>query len=346
MNGEYTKEYQKIIKSRLFCLLTNSSSDLFFSLEDYRNNYFNSDNPHKIIEFYNSFDNREQLIQWMKERPKGIANIFEIEGNKEIIVVIPTADFNGKYAKECRENIFSGLHIVFVESGGRGDFYFNFAHNTNVGIRRALEYNPKWILFSGDDMYKIDDASVLIERLKNLDPERFSMVFTNETNYHSIPSQFCKARFTRFFILILIGVIGNFNWVDHFKITIGKLKTERRFQCKYHTIASRKFRYSMYKHGFNFISFTAFGIFSASYIKSLSGNLYDENFVNSNEDHDIAIKFFLEKSSYTFIDYKIGDYVGSSLGNGINRELRTFAGLAYLNYKVQQMKQSHIFHDH
>ena len=35
----------------------------------------------------------------MKERPKGIANIHEVEGNKDIIVVIPTADYNGKYAK-------------------------------------------------------------------------------------------------------------------------------------------------------------------------------------------------------------------------------------------------------
>ena len=45
----------------------------------------------------------------MRERPKGVANIHEFEGDKDIIVVIPTADFNGKYAKECRENIFKGL---------------------------------------------------------------------------------------------------------------------------------------------------------------------------------------------------------------------------------------------
>ena len=61
------------------------------------------------MEFYKSFENREQLIRWMRERPKGVANIREVEGGKEIIVVIPTADFNGKYARECRENIFKGL---------------------------------------------------------------------------------------------------------------------------------------------------------------------------------------------------------------------------------------------
>ena len=83
---------------------------------DYRNNYFTSNDPDKIIEFYNSFGNRDQLIQWMRERPKGIANIHEVDGDRDVIVVIPTADFNGRYAKECRENIFKGLHIIFVEN--------------------------------------------------------------------------------------------------------------------------------------------------------------------------------------------------------------------------------------
>jgi len=37
----------------------------------------------------------------MKERPKGASHIHEVEGSKEIIVVIPTADFIGKHAREC-----------------------------------------------------------------------------------------------------------------------------------------------------------------------------------------------------------------------------------------------------
>ena len=140
--------------NRLICPLDTTQAGLFFSLVDYRNNYFTSDDPNKIIEFYNSFGNRDQLIQWMRERPKGVANIHEVDGDKEIIVVIPTADFNGKYAKECRENIFKGLHMVFVESGGRVDFYFNFAHNCNVGLKKAMDYNPKYIIFTADDRYK------------------------------------------------------------------------------------------------------------------------------------------------------------------------------------------------
>lgn len=117
-----------------------------------------SNNP----SFYNGFENREQLIQWMRERPKGVANIYEVEGDSDIIVVIPTADFNGKYARECRNNIFNGLHIIFVESGEVPDPYFNYAHNCNVGVKKAMEYNPKWVVVSNDDMVKLPIGNTLI----------------------------------------------------------------------------------------------------------------------------------------------------------------------------------------
>ena len=138
--------------SRLYCSTKDPDKDLSFSLVDYRNNYFIVDDPNKIIEFYNEFDNREQLINWMRERPKGSSNIHEIEGESDIVVAITTADFDGKYAIDCRESIFKGLHIIFVESGGREDFYFNYVHNCNVGIRKAMEYNPKWVVVSNDDV--------------------------------------------------------------------------------------------------------------------------------------------------------------------------------------------------
>ena len=50
----------------------------------------------------------------MKKKPKGVLIVDEVEGDKEIIVIIPTADFDVKYAIECRDNIFKGLYIAFV----------------------------------------------------------------------------------------------------------------------------------------------------------------------------------------------------------------------------------------
>ena len=144
-----------IQNSRQRCVLERYDDDLFFSLVCYRNNLFTSNDPEKIIEFYNGFENRDQPVQWMKERPKGNSYIHEVEGEKDIIVVIPTLDFNGKYAVNCRENIFKGLHIIFVESGEKDDFYFNYAHNCNMGIKKAMEYNPKWVVVSNDDIHRI-----------------------------------------------------------------------------------------------------------------------------------------------------------------------------------------------
>ena len=79
-------------KKRTECQSDLKQNTLSFTLIDYRNNYFMSNDPKKIIEFYNGFDNPEDLIQWMKERPKGVATIHEVEGDKDIIVVIPTSD--------------------------------------------------------------------------------------------------------------------------------------------------------------------------------------------------------------------------------------------------------------
>ena len=179
-------------ESLFYCHIKYQENCLFFSLVDYRNNYFTGDNPDKILEFYSGFENREQLIKWMKERPKGVSNIHEVDGDKDIIVVIPTVDFDGKFSKECRESIFKGLHIVFVESGV--DFYFNYAHNCNVGIRKAMEYKPKWVVVSNDDMIKIDPIEILINGLKSINNERYFSVFTKQSKYHSMPQMIVTPR--------------------------------------------------------------------------------------------------------------------------------------------------------
>jgi hypothetical protein len=161
-----------------------------------KNNYFISNDPKKIIEFYESFDDRDELIEWIKERPKGNCEIREVNGEKDIIVVIPTTDFDGEYARNCREEIFKGLHIVFVVSG-KNNYYFNHAHNCSVGTKKALEYNPKWIIVSNDDMYKIDDVNLLIRKLNDVDENEYDIVFIEPSKYHSVPSSLGKERLTK-----------------------------------------------------------------------------------------------------------------------------------------------------
>ena len=294
---------------------------LFFSLIDYPNNYFTSDDPNKIIEFYNSFESCKQLIQWMKDRPKGVPIIREVEGDKDIVVVIPTADVNGKYAKECRENIFKGLSIVFVGSSGKGDFYFNFAHYVNFGIKKAMEYNPKWIVFSGDDMYKIDDISVLVSELEKINNSTYKAVYTEPSKYHSIPCNLSKPRLTRSLLFILLG-----------KYRRAQIQIEKRFGVKYFLPPSGSYWRFFFGDGPHIISIADFGIFSSEFIRE-SWPLFDDTYVNSAEDMDLSLRINRLNNVKT-IKFRIGDYMGSTLGTNVRRHLMDIAGLTYFNYRL------------
>jgi len=170
------------IRSNILQCPRDNNDKIFFTLMDYLNNLFMSNDPKDILRFYDYFDNRDQLIKWMMERPKGNYRIVEFNNDEnDIIVVILTMDVNGKFAKTCRDEIFKGLHIIFVESGV-GNYYFNYAHNCNAGIKKAMEYNPKWIVLSNDDMYKIDDVEVLVKELSKLDNKYINIIFRKESN--------------------------------------------------------------------------------------------------------------------------------------------------------------------
>ena len=306
-----------------YCPINSLPDEPFFSLVDYRNNYFTSDDPDKIIEFYDGFENSKQLIGWMKERPKGVSKIHEVEGDKDIIVVIPTENFNGKYAKECYESIFKGLHIIFVESGK--DFYFNYAHNCNVGIRRAMDYNPKWIIISNDDMYKIDDPEVLITEICNFDPVKYDIIFPFPDDYHTIPFYISKKRVTyniyRYIRERQVNIFFNKFGVDYF--------------YSFYKISSR-FVFKKVK-GTDSISTIAFGILSSKYIERLGVNIFDEIYINEHEDIDLSLRLTLLHARIVNINYKIKALRGSTIGNEKCRGLRSITGRVYFNFKYRKL---------
>ena len=321
-------------KSKLHCPFDKSAFNMFFSLVDYRNNYFTSNDPEKIIEFYDGFDNRDQLIQWMSERPKGVHTIYEVEGDNDIIVVIPTADYNGKYAKECRDNIFKGLHIIFVES--KGDYYFNYAHNCNVGIKKAMEYTPKWIVVSNDDMYKIDDCSILVYELRNKDSKRVNAIFTPPSRYHSVPLCVGKARFT-----IVKDIARCFFWflwdrinLD-FHLTAAGIK--RRFGVKWGSFPLRGLHTKLLDSESKCLILTSdFSILSGKWVAELSGNVFNEIYINGVEDWQLSVESCSNEKNYDFIDYKIGDLIGTTLGMNSARILRDIVNYVFFDKMMQE----------
>ncbi|MHB1709460.1 MAG: hypothetical protein ACYCT2_08320 [Thermoplasmataceae archaeon] len=354
-----------IARSKLACEY-ESQSELFFSTVECRNNLFTSTSLNNIFEFYNSFKNRDQLIQWLSDRPRGVASIHEVQGKKDIIVVIPTADYFGEFARKCREEIFAGTHIVFVESGGRDDFYFNYAHNCNIGIKRAMEYNPKWIVLSGDDMYKIDNITVLRSELEKFDPAITNTVITKTALYHSIPSRMTEPNslnhlVTKFFNdctkkgylkelkgKFLKGVLDppeelsfKFRMMSWLFSRIAKesLMSEFRQKFKMNMIArpmkDDKMKFFYKKGGTEFVSLTDFQIFSTYFIRKKNNILFDETFINACEDWDISFELRSETANQEGINFRIGDFIGSTLGQKSDRYLRNFAGYIYLNNKIE-----------
>jgi len=195
--------------------------EIFFSLMDYRNNYFLSNDPMKIIHFYQGFTSRDELVEWMKERPKGSCLIMEAKGEKDIIVVIPTADIEGEYAKRCRQEIFKGLHIIFVVSG-KDNNYFNYSHNCNVGLKKAMEYNPKWVVVSNDDLYEIDKNDILRTSPLQINHKTIDTVFVTPTDYHAYDAELSKSTIFRTILFIVLG-----------KLRIYQLRLEKKYNVKY-----------------------------------------------------------------------------------------------------------------
>ena len=306
---------------KLRCALENTPEELFFSLVDYRNNLFTSNDPEKIIEFYNGFHNRDQLIQWMKERPKGASYIHEVEGDKDIIVVIPTADFNGKYARTCREEIFKGLHMVFVESGENPDPYFNYAHNCNVGIKRAMEYNPKWVVVSNDDMIKRDTVNKLRDELIKFNSKEVDIVFPfPPARFHSCP----------------VTIVTTYRWL-YSLIRIFGTKT-----LKFKNTLNKKFNVNIHFYRYiplitkkicTFINFTSFGIFSTTFVDESGGKPFDETFINAFEDLDLSLYIF-RNNKIAFCSYLIDEFIHGTLEDSEARKLSTFAGNVYFSYKI------------
>ena len=309
------------IKSNLLYCPIEKYDRLFFSLMDYLNNLFTSNDYKDILKFYDYFDDREQLIKWMRERPKGNYRIVEFnKENNDIIVVIPTMDVNGKFALNCKNEIFKGLHIIFVESG-YNNYYFNYAHNCNAGIKKAMEYNPKWIIVSNDDMYKIDDIEVLKNKLLKINNNEIYCVFTKPSKYHSSPERIAERN-----ILFYFYYLKN-------RYSRAILKLIKKFNIKY-SMCPISGKFSMlFKKGYEYLEIQDFAIFSSNFIKITEGKIFDETFINGAEDTDLSLKLSLNPNKITIIDYKIGDYIGSTRGLGITTSLRSIAGETYLNYK-------------
>jgi hypothetical protein len=318
-------QFEQINTNRNICPLEFMGYPIIASLAEYRNRLFVSKNLVDILEFYRSFESNEEVLEWMRERPKGACFLHEIEGDKEIVVVIPTADFNGNYAKNCRETIFKKLQIIFVESGEIGDPFFNFAHSVNIGISKALTYNPKWVIVSNDDMFQLDPIEKLVSEIRKINENDIDAIFITESPHHSVVSELAEPRFIRKF----------FHWLYPNKVFRYLINLEDKFNVKYLSVSkSSLFGLIFFKKGYRFIQGMDFFVISAKYSMINEGNLFDETFINTYEDVDLSLRLSFNAHRIATVDFRIGDYYGKSLGKVRDRMLRDLTGEIYMNYKI------------
>jgi hypothetical protein len=365
--------------SRKKCIFHKENICTSFSLADYRNNYYLSESLDDIFRFYAGFENAQQLIQWMKERPTGTTRIHEINGDKDVIVVIPTADFNGDHATECRNAIFKGLHMIFVESGEIPDSYFNYSHSCNIGIKKALGYDPKWVVVSNDDMKKIDEVEVLRKEMASLDHTKIPVIFTKPSLYHSYESVI--GEIIPYWSVFWKNLIDSFNLaiVNARQIILKKSiikdstgntdSASLNSRKKIHFViinqivlkavsyfSNRKKEIVIYRHlprrlmlgskslvvsriflkrPMKFIMTSSFAILSGNFCLRKDGKIFDETYINGMEDLHLSLEIASELkkqgSSYSFINYRIGDKVGSTLGKGEIRRFRYIANEVYFS---------------
>jgi ribosomal protein L24E len=284
---------------------------------DELNRLFTSKNVEDVIKFYDHFDTAEQLIEWMKNRPSAPMKIYEVEGEKDIVVVIPTANHEGDFAKNCANNIFKGQQIVFVESNGP---FFNFARSCNYGLKYALKYNPKWIVLSNDDITRIGSTKLLKDKLFNVVGDIISVKATNTGHFYDY--YFVKSTF--FFKIFNSLKRRNINYI------LSKFEVLYFGRTYRHKFFDRVF----YKKITTIPLNSAFLVFSQEFLSSKNGLVFDEICINSCED----LLIWLENSTVKLvsIDIPIEDLVGSSLGNSSARLLRDLNGLIYFNYEYKK----------
>jgi hypothetical protein len=298
---------------------------------DELNRLFTSKNAEDVIKFYDHFDTAEQLIEWMKNRPSAPMKIYEVEGEKDIVVVIPTANHEGNFAKNCANNIFKGQQIVFVESNGP---FFNYARSCNYGLEYALKYNPKWIVLSNDDVISADSFNKLANELQ-------------KSNYNEVVY---IANLERWGRLLLVKRSNLFNRYEKFMGYKDYVSIIDKFNINYQMFTDNTYKKPIKSFIRTFIinffnkrvlrsrfsgDFIIFSNFSINNILSNYNKIFDETFINCCEDNDLFIRISMLKITISALNYDIRLQVSGTLGKGKAKSLRGIVSMALFDRKIK-----------
>jgi len=186
-----------------------------------------------------------------------------------------------------------------------------------------MEYNPKWVVVSNDDMRKVESPEKLREELLKQNSDEIWILNAQGSGIHS---KLVKVGTRSLFALILLLSQNNRTILmieKSLRYKVGKILIAESYSLK-HRFFTKKL--------FSVRNVASFFILSNLCIKTTKGNLFDETFINDYEDLDLALRYI--KNNQKEINYKIDDIGegGMTLG-GIQsmRFARDIANRIYLS---------------
>jgi hypothetical protein len=293
---------------------------------DKLNLLYSSKKLEDILAFYANFKNAKELIKWSNNRSDYPYKIYEVEGDKQIVVVIITIDYYGKYAINCRK-LLKGFHLIFVVSGKT--LFFNYSKDANNGLKNAIMYNPKWIIIMNDDLYGIDDPSILRKKLLKVDDIKKDVVYINPypDNHHSDIIYLAKKRLLLNAVKLLpLGYYSNSE------------KILDKFHVMYRFVSPKSHYHILFSKIKKFRSVGDFLILSGNFIKEKykrQETIFDETFINGYED--ILLSLRLSEARSAQINFKIGSVIGGTATVSKQRYARNIANTIIFDSKVKEL---------
>ncbi|MEM3265562.1 MAG: hypothetical protein QXH07_06370 [Thermoplasmata archaeon] len=276
-------------------------------------------NEKEVLKFYDQFQNAKSLIRWLKSVKKMEPKIIiKKSKNTNVIAVIPTMR---------RENIrhISNKYkftIVFAVNSGKSG-HFNYAHSVNCAIKEALNYNPKWIVVANDDIKDVGDTEALYKILANINNRDFDVVFPHYLSRYPYSHNFKLVKY-RFYTGLFFKLFRKKSYLTY--------KIHKKYGVKIIPRLDSFREKIVFRTVKRFINVGDFSIISTEFIKKRNNKLFDENFLNADEDIEVSILF--NSSRIKYIDYQMDcGKGGNSLNHNSGRFLRDTAGEIYLYYR-------------
>ena len=293
------------------------------NLKDVEADYFGTEE--QILKFYEEFQNYRSLIRWLKrvkkKEPKIIVKKSKIT---KVVAVIPT-----RYAKNIAnlKKKYGGISLVIaVNQKSMG--HFNYARSLNKAIKEALKMKPLWLIIANDDIKDVGKTSDLIRSLDCIDNRHIDVVFPDYITKYPYTHKVILVRY-RFYSGLLLRIIR--------KKTFVKYLLHKKYGIKIFAQPSSWRERLVFKKICSFTNIGDFSIISSNFIKKNGGKLFDDTFLNGNEDTEVSLKFKADRIRY--IDYKMDcGYGGNSLGHNQERFLRDIATQCYIYHKYLKVK--------